>query len=102
MFDEFEPVTLSLLEDVVGHIKPSGSPRDAVPPHFFKEVFISIGQLVLAIINSSLSSGVVPVSFKHAVVQPLLKKSGLDHTVLANFRPISKLRRNQHTGSCLH
>ncbi len=29
--------------------------------------------------------------FKHAVVQPLLKKPGLDAGVLANFRPISKL-----------
>lgn len=49
--------------------------------------FSCIGKLVLAIINSSLSYGVVPVSFKHALVQPLLKKPGLDHTVLANFSP---------------
>ncbi|KAL6459500.1 hypothetical protein MHYP_G00329720 [Metynnis hypsauchen] len=59
-FDRFEPVTLSYLEDVVGHIKPSGSLCDVMPPHFFKEVFQSIGQQVLAIINSSLSSGIVP------------------------------------------
>ena len=91
VFNDFEPVTLSLLEDVVGHIKPSGSPHDALPPRLFKEVLPCIGQSVLAIINSSLSSGAVPVSFKHAVVQPLLKKPGLDQTVLANFRPISKL-----------
>uniref|UniRef100_A0A3B3WL78 Reverse transcriptase domain-containing protein n=1 Tax=Poecilia mexicana TaxID=48701 RepID=A0A3B3WL78_9TELE len=90
-FNQFEPVTVSLLEDVVGHIKPSGSPRDPVPPRFFKDILPSIGQPVLAIINSSLSSGVVPASFKHAVVQPLLKKPGLDSTVLANYRPISKL-----------
>ncbi|XP_076597184.1 uncharacterized protein LOC143326976 [Chaetodon auriga] len=89
--DKFEPVTLSFLEELVGHIKPSGSPCDAVSPRLFKEVFPSIGEAVLAIINSSLSSGVVPLSFKHAVVQPLLKKPGLDHCVLANFRPISKL-----------
>uniref|UniRef100_A0A3B5PWV6 Reverse transcriptase domain-containing protein n=1 Tax=Xiphophorus maculatus TaxID=8083 RepID=A0A3B5PWV6_XIPMA len=90
-FDQFVPVTVSLLEDAVGHIKPSGSPRDPVPPRFFKDILPSIGQPVLAIINSSLSSGVVPASFKHAVVQPLLKKPGLDQTVLANYRPISKL-----------
>ena len=87
----FEPVSLKVLEDVVGQIKPSGSPCDTVPPHFFKEVFPSIGQSVLAIINSSLFSGVVPQSLKHAVVQPLLKKPGPDPGVLANFRPISKL-----------
>lgn len=38
-----------------------------------------------------LFSGVVPVSFKHAAVKPLLKKNSADHTVLANFRPVSKL-----------
>uniref|UniRef100_A0A8C6UH90 Reverse transcriptase domain-containing protein n=1 Tax=Neogobius melanostomus TaxID=47308 RepID=A0A8C6UH90_9GOBI len=43
------------------------------------------------LINSSLKSGCVPVDFKHAVVQPLLKKPNLDPTTLANFRPISKL-----------
>ena len=91
VFKDFNPVTLSQLKELVNHIKPSGSPYDALPPHFFKEVFSSIGKLVLTIINNSLSSGVVPSSFKHAVVQPLLKKPGLDHTVLANFRPISKL-----------
>lgn len=79
------------LEHVVGQIKPSSSPCDTVPTHVFKEVFPSIAQSVLAIINSSLSSGVVPQSFKHAVVQPLLKKPSLDPGVLANFRPISKL-----------
>ena len=91
VFDVFEPVSLMALENVVGQIKPSGSPCDTVPPHFFKEVFPCVGQSVLAIINSSLSSGVVPQSFKHAVVQPLLKKPGLDRGMLANYRPISKL-----------
>lgn len=35
-----------------------------------------MGQSVLAIINSSLSSGVVPQTFTHAVGQPPLKKPG--------------------------
>lgn len=58
---------------------------------FFKEVFPTVGPYVLAVVNSSLSSGVVPKNFKHAVVQPLIKKPGLDPVDLANFRPISKL-----------
>ncbi len=91
VFDKFELVTLSVLHDIVGHLKPSGSPYDAVPPRFVKEVFPTVGPSVLAVVNSSLSSGVVPGNFKHAVVQPLIKKPGLDPTELANFRPISKL-----------
>ena len=38
-----------------------------------------------------LTSGCVPASFKHATVQPVLKKKKLDPLVLSNFRPISKL-----------
>ena len=74
---KFEPVSLADLEDLVGHIKPSGSPCDVIPPRLFK-VFPRIGQSALAIINRSLSCGVVPLSFKHAVVQLLLKRSDLD------------------------
>ena len=33
----------------------------------------------------------VPKLCKHAIVQPLIKKRGLDPADLANFRPISKL-----------
>uniref|UniRef100_A0A3B3DJ46 Reverse transcriptase domain-containing protein n=1 Tax=Oryzias melastigma TaxID=30732 RepID=A0A3B3DJ46_ORYME len=91
VFERFEPATLPFLEDVVSHMKPSGSPQDALSPLFVKELFSCVGPSVLAIINASLSSGVVPLHFKHAVVQPLLKKPNLDNTVMGNFRPISKL-----------
>ena len=72
VFDQFEPVTLSFLQEIVGHLKPSGSPNDAVPPRLFKEVFPTVGPSVITVINSILSSGVVPENFKHAVVQPWL------------------------------
>lgn len=91
VLDTFEPVTLPVAQEIVNHLKPSGSPDDTVPPRLFKEVFPTIGPSCLTVINSSLSSGVVPVNLKHAAVQPLLKKPGLDPAVLANYRPISKL-----------
>ena len=88
VFDLFEPVSLMALEYVVGQIKPSAISLWHCPASLFSP---SIGQSFLAIINGSLSSGVVPQSFKHAVVQPLLNKPGLDPGMLANYRPISKL-----------
>lgn len=68
VFDQFEPVTLSFLQEIVGHLKPSGSPNDGVPARLFKEVLPTVGPFVLAVINSSLCSGVVPENFKHAIV----------------------------------
>ena len=69
---KFEPVTLPFVQETVGHLKPSGSPNDTVPPQIFKQAFPTVGSSCLTIIN--LSSGVVPANLKHAVVQPLLKK----------------------------
>ena len=73
--DTFEPVTLPFVQEIVGRMKPSGSPDETVPPQLFKEAFQTVGPSFLTVINGSLSSGVVPVHFKHAVVQPLLKKT---------------------------
>ena len=42
-------------------------------------------------VNACLQQGRLPVSQKHAVVTPLLKKPGLDASDLANFRPVSNL-----------
>uniref|UniRef100_A0A8C6ML89 Reverse transcriptase domain-containing protein n=1 Tax=Nothobranchius furzeri TaxID=105023 RepID=A0A8C6ML89_NOTFU len=90
-FCQFEPLTLECLWEIVEPLKPSGSPTDVIPPRLFKEVFSSVGPWVLNMVNSSLSSGVVPESWKHAVVQPLLKKPSLDPSTVSNYRPISKL-----------
>jgi len=38
-----------------------------------------------------LSQGRLPVSQKHAIVTPLLKKMGLDPSDMNNFRPVSNL-----------
>uniref|UniRef100_A0A8C6TX04 Reverse transcriptase domain-containing protein n=1 Tax=Neogobius melanostomus TaxID=47308 RepID=A0A8C6TX04_9GOBI len=90
-FDTFEPVSLSILTKIVHKVRSSFCPVDIIPPGLLKEVFESIGLCMVHLINSSFKSGCVPVDFKHAVVQPLLKKPNLDPTTLANFRPISKL-----------
>ena len=47
--------------------------------------------ILLKIINLSLASSTVPVSFKKAIVTPLIKKPSLDRDVLKNYRPVSNL-----------
>ena len=46
---------------------------------------------VTTIVNASLSQGRLPESQKHAIVLPLLKTSGMNSAVVANFRPVSNL-----------
>jgi len=52
--------------------------------------FSTISPMVTAIINSSLAEGVVPASFKNAILQPMLKTQ-LDPEMCSNYRPIFKL-----------
>ena len=66
-------------------------PSDALPSRLLKEVPDSVLPVILVLLNACLSTGCVPSAFKHAVVQPRLKKPNLDPSVLANFRPISQL-----------
>jgi len=42
-------------------------------------------------VNASVREGRLPSLQKHAVVTPLLKKSGLDPDELKNYRPVSNL-----------
>ncbi len=72
-------------------MKPSQSPVNILPTSLFTKYITSIGLCLVSIINLSLSLGQVPMCFKHAVVQPLLKKSSLDATSFNNYRSIYKL-----------
>ncbi len=64
---------------------------DPIPSKLLKELLPEVIDPLLAIINSSLSLGYVPKTFKLAVVKPLIKKLQLDPKDLVNYRPISNL-----------
>ncbi len=64
---------------------------DPVPSKLLKEVLPEVIDPLLNIINSSLSLGYVPKTFKLAVIKPLIKKTQLDPKELINYRPISNL-----------
>ncbi len=84
-------MSLSELNDLVKHVKPSACPLDVVPTRLLKETMPTVGPFISSIINSSLISGLVPAYFKTALVKPLLKKPNLDPSTLNNYRPVSKL-----------
>ncbi len=79
------------LYKLVKSSKPTTCMLDPIPSKLLKEVLPEVIDPLLAIINSSLSLGYVPKTFKLAVIKPLIKKPQLDPKDLVNYRPISNL-----------
>ncbi|XP_039879700.1 uncharacterized protein LOC120728698 [Simochromis diagramma] len=91
IFCQFEPVSLSTLKHLIEKLNNTNLVHDVLPSRIVKDCFNAIGPCLLSILNSSLLSGYVPSALKHAIIQPVLKKSNLDQNDYANYRPISKL-----------
>ena len=64
---------------------------DPVPTFILKEVLDVLLPYLTHMCNASLSGGQLPVSQRHAIITPLLKKSSLDPAELKNYRPVSNL-----------
>ena len=83
-----ESVTLEELWNTVRMMKASRScGEDGVSVRLIQKCFWSIGHVLLDVVNSSLTTGSVPESWKHATVTPLPKSSCLNDP--SKFRPIS-------------
>uniref|UniRef100_A0A8C8DYC0 Reverse transcriptase domain-containing protein n=1 Tax=Oryzias sinensis TaxID=183150 RepID=A0A8C8DYC0_9TELE len=87
----FIPVTDQTVQETITHLSLSTCCLDVLPTRFLKSVLNSVLPSITQIVNMSLQSGIFPEALKTAVIKPLLKKSGLDPTVLNNYRPISNL-----------
>ncbi|KAI5086287.1 hypothetical protein C0J45_1051, partial [Silurus meridionalis] len=87
----FTPIHESDLISLISSSKSSTCILDPLPTSFFKQIAPEVIKPVLKIINSSISTGYVPKSFKLAVIHPLIKKPDLDPCQLSNYRPISNL-----------
>ena len=64
---------------------------DVIPTTLLKANIGTLAPVLTRIVNLSIESSTVPKVMKHAVVTPLLKKTGLDPESLSNYRPISNL-----------
>lgn len=71
----FSSITMAELMETMLKMKPSSSPLDLITAKFLIEVLEYISPHLLLILNSSSSTGCVPVYFKTACVQPVLKKT---------------------------
>ncbi|KAJ1163810.1 hypothetical protein NDU88_004262 [Pleurodeles waltl] len=69
----------------------SGSPSDPCSHHIFNKASATIAPQLCKVINISFETATYPKSWKHAEINPLLKKPMTDLRDLKNFCPISAL-----------
>ncbi len=87
----FDPTTE---DEILKIIKGSASKTcslDPIPTWFLKENIQDLLPIITEIVNSSLSSGILPSTARTAVIRPLLKKPSLDKNCLSNYRPVANL-----------
>ena len=90
-FAEFQLVTEDFVKTVLQEMPKKSCGLDPIPTSVLYDCLDEIIPIVTSIMNKSLSSGIVPHCFKHALVKPLLKKASLDPNCLKHYRPVSNL-----------
>lgn len=86
----FEPVTVAEAQEAIMSLnKPS--PLDIIPLHILKSCSPIFAVIISRLANLTFETGIFPDQFKTAEVSPLLKKSDLDPSDAASYRPISNI-----------
>lgn len=73
--NQFQTINISALGKSLYQMKSSICVLDIVPTKFLKKGFPTVGPIMLPIIYSCLISGKFQNCLKHAVIQPILKKT---------------------------
>ena len=89
--DTFSPVDLKYVTKLIQSAPNKTCDLDPIPTNILKFLTETIAPVVQKIINSSLDKGIVPSTYKTALVKPLLKKPGLE-PIHKNYRPVSNLQ----------
>ena len=87
----FESVTDEFVLKIINSASAKSCELDPIPTTLFYENLDILLPTITNIINTSLTTGIVPPDLKTAIVKPLLKKPSLDKNLLKNYRPISNL-----------
>ena len=86
----FGPVSADELRKNILSRKIKTSAGDVIPAQLLRNCLDEILPALVKLVNISLSTGSIQ-GLKDAVINPLLKKHGLDPETLANYRPIANI-----------
>lgn len=90
-FVAFTPVTEEFVHTLISKAPKKSCELDPIPHSLLPICIDILIPHITSIINKSLTSGIVPVCMKQALVRPLLKKPSLDKNEFKNYRPVSNL-----------
>ena len=72
--------------------RPTTCALNPISSSLLQAIAPDILPFITSLVNSSLSSGCFPSSFKKAYITPLLKKPTMDPSTIQNYRPVSLLQ----------
>ncbi len=87
---EFRSLSQDDVKKLISNSASKHCELDPLPTWLLKECMVDLLPLITQIINLSLQLGDMPTSFKKAIINPLLKKLGLE-LIKKNYRPVSNL-----------
>jgi len=88
----FTPATEDEIAKLIKAASSASCDLDPIPTKLLKTKYLDVlCPLITRIVNQSMSTGIFPAAFKHALVRPLLKKASLDPEIFKNYRPVSNL-----------
>ena len=88
---EFQPLTEEQVKKLIQTSSSKSCSLDPIPTWMLKEMLHVLLPVLTLMVNSSLTSSVMPDTFKQSLVKPLLKKPSLPQDELKNYRPVSNL-----------
>jgi Reverse transcriptase (RNA-dependent DNA polymerase)/Endonuclease/Exonuclease/phosphatase family len=91
LLSSFSPATADEIRTVILSSSNATCSLDFIPTQLLKSCLDALILPITTLVNLSLSEGIFPDNFKHAVVTPLHKKHSLPHEDLSSYRPISNL-----------
>ena len=89
--DVLVEVTVEEVSRLICALPPNTFALDFMPIALLKTSVDVMAPLITRLASISFSSGVLPSTLKHGRVTLLLKKPGMDKSVMANYRPITNL-----------
>ena len=90
-FSQFELTSVENVKKLIAQSNTKTCDIDIIPTKFVKSFAESLAPAITMIINKSLETGTVPVSYKKGIVIPSLKKPSLDNSDKNSFRPVTNL-----------